>query len=250
MSKPATLATWATDTNIASGTESGTPTKVAPSAGYIAQGLVPGLPFVGPYANWLLNNLCAWAAYLNGLPTDNDFRNANFTWGGSHSFDQANVSYAAGATGSFVVPVTTGTPKVAGDSYTTSGGEVNIITPATYWDVPLRLPQGATITGLETQFLQALSHSSIAAYVAIIRIAPAFAAVSATSATLADVCRVTQTGAGWRKDNNTTVANNVVDNSLYEYVFRFGTSDSTTGGNPDVLYSARVNFSIPAPKVW
>ena len=36
--KPTTLVTWATDANIAAGSEIGTPTKVAPSAGYLAQG--------------------------------------------------------------------------------------------------------------------------------------------------------------------------------------------------------------------
>lgn len=71
MAKPATLPTWATDTNYSAGPDSGTPTKVTPSAGYIAQGQVPGNFFGSQYWNWLLFWICSWLSWINtrGTPT-------------------------------------------------------------------------------------------------------------------------------------------------------------------------------------
>lgn len=71
MAKPATLPTWATDTNYSSGPDNGTPTKATPSAGYIAQGQVPGNFFGSQYWNWLLFWVCSWLSWINtrGTPT-------------------------------------------------------------------------------------------------------------------------------------------------------------------------------------
>lgn len=79
MSKPATLPVWATDGG----------TTLEPSAGEKAAGWGASDKPPARWMNWWQNNVYAWAQYLNGLPTDNDFRNANFTWGGSHIFSSA-----------------------------------------------------------------------------------------------------------------------------------------------------------------
>jgi len=86
MAKPPTL-NWSSDATFTSGPESGQTTKLAPSAGYIAQGWVAGNEAPARYMNWALNRLSAWSIYLDNLPNETDFTNANFTWGGDHIFN-------------------------------------------------------------------------------------------------------------------------------------------------------------------
>lgn len=84
---------WATDTNIATGTESGTPTKVDPGSGYRHQGFVPGATFVGPYVNFQLHRLGRWVtAYLKDLHNQVEFLNKAYTWTGGHTFNTADVT--------------------------------------------------------------------------------------------------------------------------------------------------------------
>ncbi len=119
MAKPASVPSWATDANFSSGPESGSPTKVEPSSGAKAQGQVPGQPYRGPRMNWLFNLLCQWATYLNNLPTDNDFRNANFTWGGDHVFTN-QVDAPGGVTSGGTIDAVN---LVGVDVYSATGGE-------------------------------------------------------------------------------------------------------------------------------
>lgn len=86
MAQPVVDPNWASDTNFSSGPESGSATKVSPGAGPLAQGFVPGLSFVGPYANYTLYWLCQWAAYLKGLNTDAVFLAFTFVWTALHRF--------------------------------------------------------------------------------------------------------------------------------------------------------------------
>ncbi len=105
MPKPATLPEIATDTNFSTSPApgvNGTPTKVEPTEDQKDEGFVPGTGFVGQHWNWYLHNIYTWVQYLNGLPTDNDFRNAAFTWGGVHTHTaaaafNAGISVATGA---------------------------------------------------------------------------------------------------------------------------------------------------------
>lgn len=90
MPQPSDLALWASDTNFASGTESGTPTKVDPGAAYEAQGGVPGQPFVAPYWNWALNNHSQWLQYLQGLHTDSFFLGQTLVWTAAQRFTGAS----------------------------------------------------------------------------------------------------------------------------------------------------------------
>jgi hypothetical protein len=92
MAKPLSTTTWATDTNIASGTETGTPTKVDPGAGYRAQGGVPGLAFIAPYWNYVVNLLCQWMVYLDGITTDSQFLGSLFAWTGIHTFTPSTAA--------------------------------------------------------------------------------------------------------------------------------------------------------------
>lgn len=87
MATPSTLPTWATDANFTSGPKSGSPTKVVPSAGALAQGDVPGQPYRSERKNWLFYWICQWLAYLSNLNNETGFVNAAFTWGGIHVFD-------------------------------------------------------------------------------------------------------------------------------------------------------------------
>ena len=49
------MSDWATDTNYASGTYAGQPTKIAPPSGNVQSGFIPGAPLPIEYLNWLLN---------------------------------------------------------------------------------------------------------------------------------------------------------------------------------------------------
>jgi hypothetical protein len=86
MAQPSTLVAWATDANIATGAETGSPTKVDPGAPYVAQGGVPGAQFVAPYWNYVVNNHYQWLAYLADLDTDAYFLGQTYTWTATHTF--------------------------------------------------------------------------------------------------------------------------------------------------------------------
>lgn len=130
MSQPSSTPTWATDTNISTGTEAGTPTKVDPGAAYKAQGFVPGLNFIGPYANYILNSLCAWVAYLKALDTDAYFLGQVYTWTAAHVF-KATATIWSGltvldASGAHPATVTSSTGFSTSDTNSaTNGVQIN-----------------------------------------------------------------------------------------------------------------------------
>lgn len=93
MAYPVPDPVWASDTNIATGTEAGTPTKVDPGSGYEQQGFVPGATFVGPYVNRLLNRLCAWLVlYVKDLHNQVEFLNKAYTWTAAHVFNGSTIT--------------------------------------------------------------------------------------------------------------------------------------------------------------
>lgn len=84
---------WASDANFSSGPESGTATKVSPGAGALAQGWVPGLGFVGPYGNYILNLLCSWiVGYLKDLHNQVEFLNKAYTFTGAHVYNGSTIT--------------------------------------------------------------------------------------------------------------------------------------------------------------
>lgn len=114
MAKPGTLPTWATDGG----------TTLEPSAGEKAAGFSASQKPPARWFNWWMNNVYQWTSYLNGLPTDNDFRNANFTWGGNHDFSNA-ITVPAGAgndagvdnastSRTILIPLTSFMPEISG----------------------------------------------------------------------------------------------------------------------------------------
>jgi hypothetical protein len=94
---------WASDANFSAGPDVGQPTKVEPADPYKAQGLVPGEEFLGAYMNWLLHELVLWAGYVDGLPTDPDFVDEDFAWGGSHTFTEPVLMTNGSTTTTFAV---------------------------------------------------------------------------------------------------------------------------------------------------
>lgn len=97
MAYPVSDPVFASDATFSSGPESGSNTKVDPGASYMQQGLVPGLKFVGPYLNFLLNRLCAWIVlYVKDLHNQVEFLNKAYTWTGTHTFGLAGAWVVAG----------------------------------------------------------------------------------------------------------------------------------------------------------
>lgn len=87
--RPASVPSWATDTNFSSGPESGNATKVEPSGGAKAQGQVPGQPYRAQRVNWLWNLICQWLFYLSDLHNQVQFLNKIYSWTAAHTFNAA-----------------------------------------------------------------------------------------------------------------------------------------------------------------
>lgn len=84
MAKPVTLPIWATDTNLSSGTESGSSVKSEPALGVKQQGFVPGRAAPARYYNWLLNLIYTWIVYLDGLASDAQWLSTLWIWTNRH----------------------------------------------------------------------------------------------------------------------------------------------------------------------
>lgn len=96
---PASAPVWASDTNMTSSpvpSETGNPTKVDAGAPYYQQGFVAGAPFVGPYANFMLNRMVAHLNYLRALDTDDHFLGQAYTWTAAHRFNGGAVRIGTG----------------------------------------------------------------------------------------------------------------------------------------------------------
>jgi hypothetical protein len=73
MAKPVNNFEFATDTNYATGPDSGTPTKVAPSSGEIDSGFVRGTAAVAQHTNYLFGEIEDWLGYVAGMASDSEF---------------------------------------------------------------------------------------------------------------------------------------------------------------------------------
>lgn len=67
MPKPTLVPVWSTDANYTGGAEAGTPTKVTPTAGKIAEGFEPQEEPAAQTLNDRLNLIGQWATWLNGI---------------------------------------------------------------------------------------------------------------------------------------------------------------------------------------
>lgn len=65
MPKPSPELSWATDATFTNGPAVGTPTKVTPSAGLIAEGEVPKAPAFPQRTNWWRNKVATWVNYFS-----------------------------------------------------------------------------------------------------------------------------------------------------------------------------------------
>jgi hypothetical protein len=84
MAYPVSDPVFASDATFSSGPESGS---------NMQQGLVPGLKFVGPYLNFLLNRLCAWIVlYVKDLHNQVEFLNKNYAFTGTWSITTLAVN--------------------------------------------------------------------------------------------------------------------------------------------------------------
>ena len=245
MSKPASLPSWATDTNFSSGPKSGSATKIEPSAGAKGQGEVPGQPYRAERHNWWMNLVYQWASYLNGITSDTDFTGANFAWTGNHSIPAANLSYSSPLSISYVAPLLTGAPRTNTDGFTNTANIVSLFTPGATWQVPVYLPNGSTVTQLDATFTQGLAHGTTPATVSLVRIATDWGAPYGANRTV--MASVTATGAGTFYLSDSTITSAVIDNSLYSYFIELGASDTA---NPDTFAGARVLATVPKPTVW
>lgn len=165
MSKPTTLPIWATDTTLATGSESGLSTKLEPSLGVKQQGSIPGEEAPGRWYNWLLNNIYSWCVYLNGLGTDAQFLATNFAFTGNNTHTGTellsgavtvanDVVYSAAKVRKVVVPV----GEYASSAWVYDNGTASFLSVVPHWysgstavDTPITcqvttLPVGATLT--------------------------------------------------------------------------------------------------------
>lgn len=190
MSKPSATVSWSTDTNYATGPETGVSTRLEPSGGVKAQGFIPTEEVPARWLNWALGALGDWTAYLNGLPTDPDFVDEDFAWGGEHTFNGL-VTFNGGV--DFPTVSNLSTLNVSGNARFLSGmyldGTTNellyanaaVVTPRARTvlvaledvapttnvgfsdsgvffsgieiaSIPLRVPRGAVVTGLRYGF--------------------------------------------------------------------------------------------------
>jgi len=277
MAKPSTVATWATDTNIVTGTEAGTPTKVEPSAGYKAQGLVPGDTFVGPYVNWLWNNLSSWAAYLNNLHGETEFLNKAYTWTAAHVFNAGLTTTTAAATtvNATNVNATNFQAQGAGE-YTYQSRTTTKLVPISadetlgvnawhwspdgqYWfcndgsealSFKIPLPHGATLLEVRLGVIQGSVSSAGQEMVGRARHIRYNKAVaiggSSSGQTVLDTRTLGSVGTGFRILNNTVSW--TVDSATDYIVVRVLSCDTCNASDVDELHWCEVTFTDPGPR--
>ena len=80
MAKPASVPTWASETNYAGGSEYNTATKATPSATLIGQGLQASAGINHQHLNWCLNLIGSWLTWVDGFLAE------SHTWTGAHTW--------------------------------------------------------------------------------------------------------------------------------------------------------------------
>jgi hypothetical protein len=261
--KPSTLPLWATDTNLASGSQSGQTTKLEPSLGYKQQGSVPGKSAPGRYMNWLFNLIYSWCVYLDDLHNSSGFLSQSYTWlTGVHRFtngvraagvslEGANEVVYTDASG-VAAPKTRSTLLRLDDACGNSNlglnwsraGAGNIYAAGTSDSTPvqIRLPQGAVINSVRA-WVDDGGSGTISMSVYAVSRNPVSGAISLGSPLGSGT--ETSGGAGALEDLEVTGIATTVDNTdtTYEVIF----VASTTSGNP-VVNLAYVVWTDPGPR--
>lgn len=100
----ADLPLWSTDTNFTNGPDTGTPTKVAPSAGQIAEGYLPDSEPPAQWFNWFQNAISKHISPLVGAAVHN-WRNHVVTAASDGEYNHANAFCSTMSAVSGGVPV-------------------------------------------------------------------------------------------------------------------------------------------------
>lgn len=274
MAKPTELLGWATDANFATGAETGLSTRLEPAAGVKAQGFIAAEEAPARWMNYIAGTASDWIDYLNGLPTDTDFVDEPFTWGGVHTFD-GNATFNGVVTFTGFQHLSAGYVEndwgVFGETlYVNSAGVVdpatrvvnlNILngdaydrsrvtlfsdrvrfTNSTSWLVPVAVPRGCTITAVSFAIKNNSGGSANVLGYNLIKQAPDFATAAApTTTTISTGLGTTPftTGSVWI--GGATGLSHVVDNSNGFYYLEI-LSDVVD------LMGARVTFTDPGPR--
>lgn len=258
-SKPANGISWASDANYASGSQVGQTTRLAPSAGYKAQGFIPRRSLPARYLNWVLGTVSDWVDYLkDGLLSgavsvvDNDLR----------AFGDFEYCDATGAqtlpTRTLLIPLTSGMPNVstpvwapiiddASDLWylqVSPGGTVRHMT----WQVPI--PEGAEVTLVRAGVTQidtaAATPMKLEAFRASV---DKTEAISATAVASLGSDTWASGGASSTDDvlsitlSPTFVASAVLGRCL---IVRLSSSNSAS--DPDAVWWLEVTFTDPGPR--
>jgi len=170
--KPAAPPTWATDANFLSGPKSGSPTKIVPSGGALAQGDVPGQPYRSERKNWILNLLSQYAAYVHGLATDDSFLGAAYTWAGVHTFANAGCKFTSDPGLTSAIPRVKKMSLADFQPVQIAGGSNTWVQQETGgWSVPgdtamirkaLRFPAGTVITRIRASYVGVNADANVA----------------------------------------------------------------------------------------
>lgn len=282
MAKPAVVS-WATDATYATGPEVGDPPRLEPSSGFKAQGFIATEEAAARHMNWALGQLGDWTAYVNGLPTDADFVDEDFTWGGAHTFDgdvtfnddvflptvvnvttlnvAGNATFELGmfldgttnelrySNASVVTPrarierVKLHGGKGAGVATTRASGFVLDFTGTTGETWSLDLPRGASLTEIVAAGYN-FTGGTASYRLELYRQPRDFTAGGiADAAVLIDTADATSVVSAGDFTVTLTMAE-TIDNSLYEYVLTFGVIAGAGGS----LGGLRATYLDPGPR--
>jgi hypothetical protein len=265
----------ATDTNFASGDESGLSTKLEPSAGVKAQGHVSGLAAPAAWANYWEHGVGLWLSYVAALDTDAYFLGRAYAWTAAHThsanltltsgsvdvqagFVQAEefridhasqeFRYLAARSRSFWIPACEFVPGTG--AAVTSGTSVQFSAASAICSLSLHkyLPQGAVVTDLLCRLNQN-SGSGVAMKFDLVRTvvdtSPAFADTPNTEATnsLSTGVSGDQLLAATAPFTSTSV-----DKSADFWTLVITASDAASGGDPELFYGVRIQFNDPGPR--
>jgi hypothetical protein len=117
MSKPASVPTFATDTDYSGGGEAGTAVKATPTSGQRAQGFQESVGVNALYLNYLLNAIGSWLTWLDGILAE------ALTWTGAQTFSPSAATTAGiTATGNTSGPGAALTGGASGHGAVLTGG--------------------------------------------------------------------------------------------------------------------------------
>lgn len=254
-SKPANGISWASDANYASGSQVGQTTRLAPSAGYKAQGFIPRRSLPARYLNWVLGTISDWVDYL---------KDGKFS--GAVSVVDGPVLVRTGTlyptefgfcdeTGNAVeparvlrIPLSAGIPQEIGDQWgfvcaaagsyyraasTAFGGVRKLV-----WEVPI--PKGAKVTAVRASVERISGSGSI--ILNVHQVTPASPSVGLAVVSLLGTASIA---------SGAPTQLSVTGSPLYtqDGVRRLVVSvTAPTGGAADLIHELFLEFSDPGPR--